>query len=118
VLRAVRLSRMEDVDPKPPARRYKCENPGDMIHLDIRKLGCFDRVGHRITGDRRGQSSGRGIGWEPVHVCVDDASRIAFTDAMPNENAVGAIAFRDVCRELSLEHIWTQPYTPQTNGKA
>jgi transposase InsO family protein len=97
VLRAARLSRMKDVDPKPPARRYERENPGDMIHLDIKKLGRFDRVGHRITGDRRGQSNargqGKGAGWEHVHVCVDDASRIAFTDVMPDEKAVSAIAF-------------------------
>jgi transposase InsO family protein len=93
VLRQARLSRMKDVDPKPPARRYERDNPGDMIHLDIKKLGRFDRVGHRITGDRRGQSNARGIGWEHVHVCVDDASRIAFTDVMPDEKAVSAIAF-------------------------
>ncbi|MCA3586764.1 MAG: IS481 family transposase [Methylocystis sp.] len=93
VLRAARLSRMKDIEPKPPVRRYERENPGDMIHLDIKKLGRFDRVGHRITGDRRGQSNARGIGWEHVHVCVDDASRIAFTDVMPDEKAVSAIAF-------------------------
>lgn len=93
VLRAARLSRMSDIEPKPPARRYERDNPGDMIHLDIKKLGRFDRVGHRITGDRRGQSNARGIGWEFVHVCVDDASRIAFTQIMPDEKAVSAIAF-------------------------
>lgn len=93
VLKMARLSRMKDVEPKPPARRYERDNPGDMIHLDIKKLGRFDRVGHRITGDRRGQSNARGIGWEHVHVCVDDASRIAFTDVMPDEKAVSAIAF-------------------------
>jgi transposase InsO family protein len=93
VLRAARLSRIKDVEPRPPARRYERDNPGDMIHLDIKKLGRFDRVGHRITGDRRGQSNARGIGWEHVHVCVDDASRIAFTDVMPDEKAVSAIAF-------------------------
>jgi transposase InsO family protein len=93
VLKAARLSRMKDVDPKPPTRRYERDKPGDMIHLDIKKLGRFDRVGHRITGDRRGQSNARGIGWEHVHVCVDDASRIAFTEVMPDEKAVSAIAF-------------------------
>jgi transposase InsO family protein len=93
VLRAARLSRMRDVEPKPPARRYEHDNPGDMIHLDIKTLGRFDRVGHRITGDRRGQSKARGIGWEHVHVSIDDASRIAFTDVMPDEKAVSAIAF-------------------------
>jgi transposase InsO family protein len=97
VLRRARLSRIRDIEPPPPARRYERENPGDMIHIDIKKLGRFDRVGHRMTGDRRGQSSPRsrkeGAGWEHVHVCVDDASRIAFTDVMPDEKAVSAVAF-------------------------
>jgi transposase InsO family protein len=93
VLRQARLSRIKDIEPPPPVRRYERDNPGDMIHLDIKKLGRFDRVGHRITGDRRGQSNARGIGWEHVHVCVDDRSRIAFTDVMPDEKAVSAIAF-------------------------
>ncbi len=93
VLRAARLSRMRDIEPKPPARRYERDNPGDMIHLDIKKLDRFDRVGHRVTGDRRGQSNARGIGWEFVHVCIDDASRIAFTQIMADEKAVSAVAF-------------------------
>lgn len=93
VLRAARLSRMRDIDPKPPVHRYEREHPGDMIHLDIKKLGRFERVGHRITGDRHGQSNSRGVGWEHVHVSVDDASRIAFTDVMPDEKAVSAVRF-------------------------
>lgn len=93
VLRQARLSRIRDIEPSPPARRYERDAPGDMIHLDIKKLGRFDRVGHRITGDRRGQSNARGIGWEHVHVCVDDASRLAFTDVMPDEKAVSAVRF-------------------------
>jgi len=64
-----------------------------MIHLDIKKLGRFDRVGHRITGARTGQSNSRGIGWEFVHVCIDDASRIAFSQIMPNEKKQSATAF-------------------------
>src|ERR1700710_1838982 len=64
-----------------------------MIHIDIKKLGRFDRVGHRITGDRTGQSNSRGIGWEFVHVAIDDASRIAFSLVMPNEKKESATAF-------------------------
>jgi hypothetical protein len=59
-----------------PIIRYERRAPGEMIHIDIKKLGRFDRIGHRITGDRTGQSNSRGIGWEFVHVCIDDASRI------------------------------------------
>ncbi len=84
---------MRDIEPRPPARRYERDTPGDMIHLDIKKLGRFDRVGHRITGDRHGQSSSRGVGWEFVHVSIDDASRIAFTRIMPDEKAVSAVRF-------------------------
>jgi transposase InsO family protein len=74
-------------------RRYEYADPGGLIHIDIKKLGRFDRIGHRITGDRKGHSSGRGAGWEFVHVCIDDASRIAFTQIKPDEKAVSATAF-------------------------
>jgi hypothetical protein len=64
-----------------------------MIHIDIKKLGRFDKIGHRITGDRTGQSNSRGVGWEFVHVCIDDHSRVAFSQILPDERAVSAIAF-------------------------
>ncbi len=73
-------------------RRYERAHPGELIHLDIKRLGRFDRVGHRITGDRTGQSGSRGIGWEYVHVCIDDASRLSFTQIHPDEKAVSAVA--------------------------
>lgn len=93
VLRRAGLSRMKDVDPAEPIVRYEYAEPGGLIHLDIKRLGRFHRVGHRITGDRTGQSNSRGVGWEYVHICIDDASRIAFTDIFPDETAVSAIAF-------------------------
>ena len=74
-------------------RRYEREQPGELIHIDIKKLGRFDRVGHRITGDRTGQSNSRGVGWEFVHVCIDDASRIAFAQILPDERKESAVAF-------------------------
>ena len=84
---------------KARARGYERARPGEMIHIDIKKLGRFERVGHRITGDRTGQSNSRGVGWEYVHVCIDDHSRIAFTSIFPNEKAVSAVAFlRDAIR--------------------
>ena len=73
--------------------RYERERPGELIHIDIKKLGRFDRVGHRITDDRTSRSNSRGIGWEFVHVCIDDASRIAFAQVMPDEKKESAIAF-------------------------
>ena len=93
VLKRAGLSKLKNLDPAEPARRYERDHPGELIHLDIKKLGRFDRVGHRITGDRTGQSNSRGVGWEHVHVCVDDASRVAFTDIFPDEKAKSAVAF-------------------------
>ena len=93
VLKRLGLNCLSALEPAEPVRRYERERPGELIHLDIKKLGRFKRIGHRITGDRTGQSNARGIGWEFVHVCIDDASRVAFTRIMPDEKAVSAIAF-------------------------
>ena len=93
ILRRLGLNRLAALEPAEPVRRYEREHPGELIHLDIKKLGRFDHVGHRITGDRRGQSNSRGIGWEFVHVCIDDASRIAYAEIMKNERKESAIAF-------------------------
>ena len=93
VLKRAGLSRLKDIEPAAPTVRYEYAHPGGLIHLDIKRLGRFGRVGHRIAGDRAGQSNSRGVGWEYVHVCIDDASRIAFTDILPDEKAISATAF-------------------------
>jgi len=147
VLRRLGLNRLKRLDPPEPARRYERERPGELIHIDIKKLGRIERVGHRITGDRRDRS--RGAGWEYVHVCVDDHSRLAYTEVLPNERKESAVAFlksavayyarlgirvqrvmtdngscyiskafRKACKKLGLRHVRTRPYTPRTNGKA
>jgi transposase InsO family protein len=87
------LNRWRDLEPAPPVRRYERDRPGEMIHIDIKKLGRFNKVGHRITKDRTGQSNSRGIGWEFVHVCIDDHSRLGFADIMPDEKKESATAF-------------------------
>jgi transposase InsO family protein len=100
VLKRAGLSRMKDLEPAEPARRYERKAPGELLHLDIKKLGRFRQTGHRITGDRRKQSSRRGArggekwgsGWEYVHVAIDDHSRLAFVDVHPNEQASSAVA--------------------------
>ncbi|MCZ6859262.1 MAG: IS481 family transposase [Alphaproteobacteria bacterium] len=79
------LNRWRDLEPAEPVKRYERETPGEIIHMDIKKLGKFNRMGHRITGDRHGQSSARGIGWEFVHVAIDDHSRIAFSQVRESE---------------------------------
>jgi transposase InsO family protein len=147
VLRRCGLSRLKDLAPAAPIRRYERAEPGELIHIDIKKLARFNQVGHRITGERTGQS--RGAGWEFVHVGLDDASRIAFAQILPDERKESATAFLQAalayyaslgvsvarvmtdngscyrakafaktCRRLGLKHLRTKPYTPRTNGKA
>jgi transposase InsO family protein len=93
VLRRLGLSRLAALEPAAPPRRYEREHPGELIHIDIKKLGRFNQVGHRITGDRTGQSNHRGVGWEFVHVCIDDASRVAFARVMSDERKESAVLF-------------------------
>ena len=97
VLGRLGLNRLKALEPARPVRRYERETPGEMIHIDIKKLGRFSRVGHRITGDRTGQSNergrGQGVGWEFVHVAIDDHSRIAFAQVRADERKESATAF-------------------------
>ena len=93
VLRRLGLNRLSALEPAQPVRRCEREHPGELIHIDIKKLGKFNRIGHRITGDRTGRSNSRGVGWEFVHVCIDDASRIAFSRVMKTERKGCAITF-------------------------
>jgi transposase InsO family protein len=93
VLKRLGLNKLSALEPAEPVRRYERERPGELIHIDIKKLGKFNQVGHRITGDRTGQSNSRGVGWEFVHVCIDDASRIAFSQIKPDERKRSAVAF-------------------------
>jgi transposase InsO family protein len=93
ILRRLGLNRLSALEPAEPVRRYEREKTGELLHIDIKKLGKFSQIGHRITGDRRRQSNNRGVGWEYVHVCIDDHSRIAFAKVMPNEKKRSATAF-------------------------
>jgi transposase InsO family protein len=93
VLRRLGLNKLSALEPAEPVRRYEREHPGEMLHIDIKKLGRFNQIGHRITGDRKGQSNSRGVGWEFLHVCIDDASRVAFSKIMKTERGPCAVAF-------------------------
>lgn len=146
-LQLLGLARLSALENRGPTQRYEWARPGQLVHVDIKKLGRIGRVGHRITGDRR--SAVRGIGWEYVHVCVDDCSRLAYAEVLSDEQGVTVAAFmrraiawfraRGVyvqrvlsdngtgyrshvfaaaCRALHLVHRRTRPYTPRTNGKA
>jgi transposase InsO family protein len=147
ILRRARLSRIRDLEPRPPVRRYEHAAPGDLLHLDIKKLGRFTAAGHRVHGDLSRRT--RGVGWDYVHVAIDDYSRIAFSAIYPDEKgpsvvdflqaavadyarlgirirrvltdngpAYHSLAFAHACTELGLKHRFTRPYTPRTNGKA
>ncbi len=133
--------------PPIPAVRYERATPGELLHLDTKKLGRIEAVGHRITGDRRDHV--RGAGWECLHVCIDDHSRFSHAAIRPDERKATAVdfldqvvahyrqlgitvqrimtdngscyrsaAFRKACGRLGVRHLFTQPYTPKTNGKA
>ncbi len=94
VLKRRGLNKLSSLELAEPVRRYERENPGDLIHLDIKKLGRFGSVGHRITGRQSGViNRHHGIGWEFVHVCIDDASRVAFVQVMADQRKETAVAF-------------------------
>lgn len=147
LLRRAGLHRLAELEPARPDNRYEHPAPGDLLHLDIKKLGRFWRPGHRLTGDRAGTSAG--AGWEFVHLAIDDHSRVAFGTIEPDERGWSACRallravryyrslgvrfarvltdngscyksrhFRRLVRRLGMHHKRTRPYTPRTNGKA
>lgn len=146
-LRRLGLERLDRLDPPRTVIRYERSRPGELLHIDTKKLGRIARVGHRIHGDRTTRV--RGIGWEYLHVCIDDATRLAYTEILTDEkgetcagfllrasawyrqqgiapqrvmtdNGSGyrSIIFRRAIATLSARHLRTRPYTPRTNGKA
>ena len=147
VLRRLGLGRLAALEPRPPVLRYQRASPGELLHIDTKKLGRIDGVGHRITGDRTGPR--RHSGWEVLHVAIDDAARLAYSEVLPDEKKASASAFleralawfgrhgvkierimtdngaayrshdfRRTCADAGLRHLRTKPYTPRTNGKA
>ena len=147
-LKRLGLGKLSGLEPKPPVQRYERARPGELVHVDIKLLGRIaGRIGHRITGDRRGQV--RGAGWEYVHVAVDDTSRLAYVEVLPDQKGLTAVGFferarrwfakrriaiervmtdngsayisrrfRQACKRLGIRHLRTKPYRPETNGKA
>jgi transposase InsO family protein len=141
------LSRLKSLEPPVPVVRYERAAAGELLHIDTKKLGRIDGVGHRITGDRT-KNHNRGIGWDMVHLAIDDHSRVSFAQVLSDEKAVSCVqflrqavayyaslgvriervmtdngtgyknTFKAACDELGIRHIKTKPYTPKTNGKA
>ncbi len=147
LLRRAGLHRLADLAPALPENRYEYAQPGQLLHLDIKKLARFRQPGHRVTGHR--QVNSNGIGWEYVHLAIDDHSRVAFGCIEPDERGISACKaliqavryyrsldvrfervltdngacyksrrFRRLVRRLGMRHLRTRPYTPRTNGKA
>lgn len=147
-LARIGLGKRSRLEPPEPPNRYERKLPGELIHVDVKKLVRIKRgAGHRVTGKRTHQA--KGAGWEFVHVCVDDATRLAFVEVLGNEKGTTAAGFleravawfasmgivvervmsdngacyrsrvhTDACRELGIRHLRTRPYRPRTNGKA
>lgn len=148
VLKRAGLERLRKLEPRVPENRYEHRRPGDLLHLDVKKLGRISGyVGHRITGNRAGQR--KGAGWEYVHIAIDDRTRIAYAEVLRDEQGETSAAFlrraiawyrmlgirvrriltdngsgyigRRFARGLAhlrLIHKRTRPYRPRTNGKA
>lgn len=113
ILRAASLSRARDLEPVEPVVRYERSRPGELIHLDIKKLGRFSGPGHRVTGSREGQSQTGGLGWEYAHVVVDDATRLAYAEVFEDEKGAtcaefmrrAAVFFAD--HDICIERVMT-----------
>ena len=111
VCRRNEVGRLRDLEPRPPVVRYEREKAGELIHLDIKKLARIERIGHRIHGDR--SRTVEGAGWEYLHVCIDDASRVAYAEVLPDERGVTCAAFLEravawlTARGLVIERVMT-----------
>jgi transposase InsO family protein len=92
-LRRMGLGKLKALEPRPPVVRYQRERPGEMIHIDTKKLGRIDGIGHRVTGQYAGHHRARSVGWEHLHVAIDDASRLAYTELRASDGREDAIAF-------------------------
>jgi transposase InsO family protein len=94
ILRRLGLGKLATLDPKPVVVRYERQRPGELIHLDSKKLGRIAGIGHRITGRTRGAvNRHHGIGWEALHVCIDDATRLAYSEILADERKASAVGF-------------------------
>jgi len=98
------LSKLSDLEPPVPENRYVRSRPGEMVHVDTKKLGRFYRPGHRVTGDRTAQSRARGIGWEFLHIAIDDATRLAYAEMLRDELGETCAAFLERAAVFFARH--------------
>ena len=116
VLRRCGLSRLTPLAERPPIRRYEWARPGELLHVDIKSLGRIHGVGHRIHGDRH--RTARGVGWEHVHVCVDDASRVAYVEVLPTLHHADAVGFLERATAWFAAHGVQAERVMTDNGSA
>jgi transposase InsO family protein len=117
-LRRLGLGRLRALDAPIAVIRYEREKPGELIHIDTKKLGRIDGIGHRITGNRTGQSNKRGSGWEALHVAIDDNSRLAYTEILPDEKKTSATAFLERALVFFRRHGISVERVMTDNGSA
>jgi transposase InsO family protein len=148
VLKRLGLNRLSRLEPPEPPNRYCRRHPGELIHIDVKKLGRFDRPGLRVEHRSAGYRHSR-AGWEFVHVAIDDTSRLAYVEILDDEKGATCVAFlrraiawfashgvrvqrvmtdngtgyrskvhTAAVADLEIKHLRTRPYRPRTNGKA
>jgi transposase InsO family protein len=97
ILTRIGLGKLSRLEPPEPPNRYERRHPGELIHVDVKKLGRIQGgAGHRVTGHKHthvGRDRKRHVGWEYVHVCIDDATRLAYVEVLADEKAATAIGF-------------------------
>ena len=118
ILTRIGLGKLSRLEPPEPPNRYQRERPGELLHIDVKKLGRINHVGHRVTGDRRKAHRTRGAGWDFVHVCVDDATRLAYVEVLDDEKAVTAIGFLRRAIAFYAAHAITVERLMTDNGSA
>ena len=125
VLARIGLGKLSRLEPPEPPNRYQRARPGELVHIDIKKLGRIRGVGHRVTGSRASQRktrrNGRRVGvagWEFVHVCVDDATRLAYVEVLADEKASSAVAFLRRAVAFYARHAITVERVMTDNGSA
>jgi transposase len=119
ILTRIGLGKISRLGPPEPPNRYQKSRPGELLHIDVKKLGEIGTgAGHRATGNRGKRQRSRGIGWEFVHICVDDATRLAYAEVLPDEQASTCIAFLVRCLRFYRRRGITAERLITANGSA
>jgi transposase InsO family protein len=115
-LKRLGMGRLKLLEPKPLIQRYERQRAGELLHIDTKKLGRFNEIGHRIGGYREGLARSRGAGFDFVHVAIDDASRIAYVEILPDETGAAAVGFIERALNWYRSHKITVERIMSDNG--